>query len=97
METACVVPSLPPEQSPTYAFLRQFLAKDGQLSNLTSFKGGAAAKWFVPYSHQEEFFRLYEQDRKANYCFYFVQQARDVHPLFFDLDCNKDPQTTEHP
>ena len=97
METACVVPSLPPEQSPTYAFLRQFLAKDGLPPNLTSFKGGAAAKWFVPCSHQEEFFRLYEQDRKANYCFYFVQQARDVHPLFFDLDSNKDPQTTEQP
>ena len=97
MESNCILPTLPPEGSPTYAFLRPFLAKDGQLTNLTSMKGGAEAKWFVPDSHQEEFFRLYEQDRKANHVFYFVQQARDVYPLFFDLDSNKDQETTDDP
>ena len=88
---------LPPEGSPTYAFLRQFLTKEGELTNLTSMKGGAEAKWFVPYSHQEKFFRLYEQDQKAHYVFSFVQQARDVNPLFFDIDSNKDQQTTNDP
>ncbi len=86
-----------PEKSPTYAFLRQFLAKDGQLTNLTSMKGGAEAKWFVPDSQQEEFFRLYVQDLQVGYVFYFVQQARDVYPLFFDLDSNKDQKTTDDP